>query len=164
MKKALYCLAALAALTIVSASRQVHTDAAELVPVQLFIVDAEGGQTIVTAETGEKAAGTNLDEALSRLRAQCAGQLFTKTAEHIVLTERAWYLMPQVCVCRALRPAARLYRAQQQAAAAPEKLLSYLQAHPGELTLSRVRAALLENEVPAPPQIHATEGGLSLER
>ena len=98
---------------------------------------------------------------LSDLRAGCAGTLFTQTAEHVVLTQKAWFLMPQVCVSAQLRPAAKLYRAVGQSISA-ERALSFLQAHPGELTLSRARAALLENKEVQAAVLVQTGGGFRL--
>ena len=136
-------------------------DVASLVPVQALIIDTQEGEVSVTADTGDTGCGGNLDAALSDLRAGCAGALFTQTAEHVIVTSRAWYLMPQVCVSRQLRPAAKLYRTMAEIER-PEQALGFLQAHPGELTLSRARAALLENREEAAPVLLQTEGGFRL--
>ena len=115
----------------------------------------------MTADTQDVGRGGSLDAALSDLRAGCAGTLFTQTAEHVVLTQKAWFLMPQVCVSAQLRPAAKLYRAVGQSISA-ERALSFLQAHPGELTLSRARAALLENKEVQAAVLVQTGGGFRL--
>ena len=75
--------------------------------------------------------------------------------------QKAWFLMPQVCVSAQLRPAAKLYRAVGQSISA-ERALSFLQAHPGELTLSRARAALLENKEVQAAVLVQTGGGFRL--
>lgn len=162
MKKGMYALAGLIALALGFALPKSQTDAAELRPVQLIVVDAQGGKVRVMTDGGEAAEGKDLAAAIAELRARCAGTLFTQTAEHVVLSERAWYLMPQVCVCPDLRPAAKLYRAQLSALSEPGALLSFLQAHGGELTLTRARAALLENKAVLPPEIVWSEGGYLL--
>ncbi len=136
-------------------------DAAALVPVQALVIDAKDGTVLVTTDTGDVGRGGNLDAALSDLQSGCAGALFTQTAEHVIVTSRAWYLTPQVCVSRQLRPAAKLYRAMEEVKK-PEEALRFLQAHPGSLTLSHARAALLESREEAAPVLMQTEGGFRL--
>ena len=162
MKRLWVFFAALAVCTIVAGldEGEAH-DAAALVPVQALVIDAKDGEVLVTADTGDDGRGGNLDEALSDLRDGCAGTLFTQTAEHVIVTSRAWYLAPQVCVSRQLRPAAKLYRTMEEVNE-PEKALRFLQAHPGTLTLSHARAALLENREEAAPVLLQVEGGFRL--
>ena len=161
MKRLWAFFAALAVCTVFAGldEGEVH-DAAALVPVQALVIDAKDGTVFVTADTGDVGWGGNL-EALSDLQSGCAGALFTQTAEHVIVTSRAWYLAPQVCVSRQLRPAAKLYRAME-AVEAPEEALRFLQAHPGNLTLSHARAALLESREEAAPVLLQTEGGFRL--
>ena len=154
--------AALAVCTIFTGLDEGDThDAAALVPVQALVIDAKDGTVFVTADTGDVGWGGNLEEALSDLQSGCAGALFAQTAEHVIVTSRAWYLAPQVCVSRQLRPAAKLYRAMEEVEA-PEEPLRFLQAHPGNLTLSHARAALLESREEAAPVLLQTEGGFRL--
>ena len=162
MKRLWAFFAALAVCTVFAGldEGEVH-DAAALVPVQALVIDAKDGTVFVTADTGDVGWGGNLEEALSDLQSGCAGALFTQTAEHVIVTSRAWYLAPQVCVSRQLRPAAKLYRAME-AVEAPEEALRFLQAHPGNLTLQRTRAALLYGRQPEVPRLLTTEGGLRL--
>ena len=162
MKRLWVFFAALAVCTIFAGLDEGDThDAAALVPVQALVIDAKDGTVFVTADTGDVGRGGNLDAALSDLQSGCAGALFTQTAEHVVLTQKAWFLMPQVCVSAQLRPAAKLYRAVGQSISA-ERALSFLQAHPGELTLSRARAALLENKEVQAAVLVQTGGGFRL--
>ena len=162
MKRLWAFFAALAVCTIFTGLDEGDThDAAALVPVQALVIDAKDGTVFVTADTGDVGRGGNLDAALSDLQSGCAGALFTQTAEHVVLTQKAWFLMPQVCVSAQLRPAAKLYRAVGQSISA-ERALSFLQAHPGELTLSRARAALLENKEVQAAVLVQTGGGFRL--
>ena len=154
--------AALAVCTIFAGLDEGDThDAAALVPVQALVIDAKDGTVFVTADTGDVGWGGNLEEALSDLQSGCAGALFAQTAEHVIVTSRAWYLAPQVCVSRQLRPAAKLYRAMEEVKE-PEEALRFLQAHPGSLTLSHARAALLESREEAAPVLMQTEGGFRL--
>jgi len=153
--------AALAALALAFRFGGGAQDVSELVPVQALVIDAQNGEITVTADTQDVGRGGSLDAALSDLRAGCAGTLFTQTAEHVIVTSRAWYLAPQVCVSRQLRPAAKLYRAMEEVKK-PEEALRFLQAHPGSLTLSHARAALLESREEAAPVLMQTEGGFRL--
>ena len=86
-------------------------DASGLLCAQVLVVDASKGEVTVEADCGVSGSGASLSEALEDMRAHAPGELFLDTAEHIVLRERAWYLLPQAASCRALRPAARLVRA-----------------------------------------------------
>ena len=162
MKRLWAFFAALAVCTIFAGLDEGDThDAAALVPMQALVIDAKDGTVFVTADTGDVGWGGNLEEALSDLQSGCAGALFAQTAEHVIVTSRAWYLAPQVCVSRQLRPAAKLYRAMEEVEA-PEEALRFLQAHPGNLTLSHARAALLESREEAAPVLLQTEGGFRL--
>ena len=162
LKRLWVFFAALAVCTVLAGvdEGEVH-DAAALVPVQALVIDAKDGTVLVTTDTGDVGRGGNLDAALSDLQSGCAGALFTQTAEHVIVTSRAWYLAPQVCVSRQLRPAAKLYRAMEKIEE-PEQALRFLQAHPGNLTLSHARAALLESREEAAPVLMQTEGGFRL--
>ena len=163
MKKLGIFLAAMAVFTLAALTGGRSHDAAELVPVQALVIDAENGAVTVTADTGDTGRGASLDAAFQDLQAGCAGILFTQTAEHVVLTQSAWYLVPQVSVSAHLRPAAKIYRAVTDGTDA-KQALSFLQAHPGELTLSRARAALLENRQIQAPVLVKTGGGYRLGR
>ena len=162
MKRLWVFFAALAVCTIFAGLDEGDThDAAALVPVQALVIDAKDGTVFVTADTGDVGWGGNLEEALSDLQSGCAGALFAQTAEHVIVTSRAWYLAPQVCVSRQLRPAAKLYRAMEEVKE-PEEAVRFLQAHPGSLTLSHARAALLESREEAAPVLMQTEGAFRL--
>lgn len=161
MKKLVWFLAALGAVTLAAVTGAASHDASELVPVQALVIDAQNGMVTLTADTGDTGRGANLDAAFADLRAGCAGTLFTQTAEHILLKQKAWYLAPQVSVNTQLRPAAKLYRVIGDNVSA-EQALSFLQAHPGRLSLSQMRAALLENRQVQTPQLVVTGGGLRL--
>lgn len=162
MKRLWVFFAALAVCTVLAGvdEGEAH-DAAALVPVQALVIDAKDGTVLVTTDTGDVGRGGNLDAALSDLQSGCAGALFTQTAEHVIVTSRAWYLTPQVCVSRQLRPAAKLYRTMEEVKK-PEEALRFLQAHPGSLTLSHARAALLESREEDAPVLMQTEGGFRL--
>ena len=90
MRKLAGLFAALAALALAFRFGGGAQDVSELVPVQALVIDAQNGEITVTADTQDVGRGGSLDAALSDLRAGCAGTLFTQTAEHVVLTQKAW--------------------------------------------------------------------------
>ena len=128
---------------------------------QVLVVDASKGEVTVEADCGVSGSGASLSGALEDMRAHAPGELFLDTAEHIVLRERAWYLLPQAASCRALRPAARLARAGGELPGI-EELRAFLQAHPPALTLAHAYASLLRGKPVYAPQLTQTEGRLSL--
>lgn len=136
-------------------------DASGLLCAQVLVVDASKGEVTVEADCGVSGSGASLSGALEDMRAHAPGELFLDTAEHIVLRERAWYLLPQAASCRALRPAARLARAGGELPGI-EELRAFLQAHPPALTLAHAYASLLRDEPVYAPQLTQTEGRLSL--
>ena len=136
-------------------------DASGLLCAQVLVVDASKGEVTVEADCGVSGSGASLSGALEDMRAHAPGELFLDTAEHIVLRERAWYLLPQAASCRALRPAARLARAGGELPGI-EELRAFLQAHPPALTLAHAYASLLRGEPVYAPQLTQTEGRLSL--
>ena len=136
-------------------------DAAELLPAQVLVVDASRGIVTVRADCGGSGSGKNLDEALGDMRAHASGELFLQTADYVILSERAWYLLPQAVICGALRPAARIIRAEGELPQA-DTALTFLQAHPPELTLTGAYAALLRGEPVQAQTLRQSDGRLSL--
>ena len=150
-------LAAAAALGLLPAQ---GTDAADLQPAQVVMIAAEGGTLRVETDQGSVGFGRTLDEALDDLRAGAPVEVFFGTAEHIVLTDRARYLLPQLAASQVFRPSARLYCVERLPDAG--EAAAFLRAHPGALTLQRTRAALLYGRQPELLQLLETEGGLRL--
>lgn len=134
-------------------------DASALLPAQLLVIDAKQGNVTVSADCGATGSGASVGKALENLRRQAPGELFLDTAGFVVLTDSAWYLLPQVAASAELRPAARLVRATGEVDAA--KALAYLQAHTPELTLESAFAALLRSQTVKAPLLLATEGGVA---
>ncbi len=136
-------------------------DAAELLPAQVLVVDASKGEVRVEADCGVSGSGRSLDEALEDMKRHAPGELFLDTAEHVVLCQRAWYLLPQAASSRALRPAAKLCRAEGELPGA-EQVLAFLQAHPPQMTLARAYAAILQGETIQTQLLRQEEGRLCL--
>lgn len=133
-------------------------DAAELLPAQILVVDASQGEVTVSAESGVTGVGARFEDALLDMERHAPGVLFLDTAEYVVLTRRAWYLLPQIAPSQSLRPSARLVQAD--VAVEPSEALSFLQAHTPELTLADTYAALLCGQTPQTQALQQTEGGL----
>lgn len=161
MKQMAFWLVFAAAVTALGLWPTKARDASGLLCAQVLVVDASKGEVTVEADCGVSGSGASLSGALEDMRAHAPGELFLDTAEHIVLRERAWYLLPQAASCRALRPAARLVRAGGELPGI-EELRAFLQAHPPALTLAHAYASLLRGEPVYAPQLTQTEGRLSL--
>lgn len=137
------------------------TDVAQLLPVQVMLVEREDGLVRIRCDHGAAGSGENWEQALQDLRASAEGEVFFGTVEHVVLAKSAGYLMPRIAASADLRPAAKLYFAQKSLPE-PEQAAAFLHAHPGSLTLGGIRAALLAGEPAVPPQIICKEGRLLL--
>lgn len=136
------------------------TDAAELRPAQVLLIDASGGTVRAVTDQGTAGLGATLDEALADLQAGADGAVFFGTVGHVVVSRRAAWLVPALAVARELRPSARLYTAAELPEAS--EAAAFLRAHPGESTLQAVHAALLYGQQPEVPLLLQTEGGLRL--
>lgn len=134
-------------------------DAAELLPAQLLLVDASQGEITVSADCGVSGTGARFDEALTDMERRAAGVLFLDTAEYVVLTRRAWYLLPQIAPNEALRPSARLV--QSEGTVLEGEALAFLQAHEPKLTLADAYAALLSGKTPQPAVLEQKKGGMA---
>ena len=123
---------AAAALTLMPS----HTaDVGELLPVELLYVDCEQTGVRVETDTGEMGYGEDLAAALSDLKAAAPGRVFLETADYLVVTREAAYLLPQLR--KILRPATRVCLGVNTDAGAAD----YLSAHKPEIMLKDVRPA-----------------------
>ena len=160
MKRIWIWLALLAAVAAFGLFPAQGTDAADLLPAQLLLVEASGGTLRLETDQGSVGFGKTLGEAMDDLQAGAKGQVFFGTVEHVVAAQSAAYLLPQLAASNELRPAAKLYLAPVLPEAADA--VEFLAAHPGNLTLQRTRAALLYGRQPEVPRLLTTEGGLRL--
>ena len=154
------CIALLAAASVICMCMLPRTgaDAAELLPAQVLVIARENGQITVESDNGASGTGATLPDALDSMEKSAAGTLFLDTAEHIVLLQSARELLPAAARQERFRPAAKLYLARMEALDA-EECVTYLQAHPGRLTLAEARAALLRAEEPEPAVLLPEKGG-----
>lgn len=154
------CIVLLAAASVICMCMLPRTgaDAAELLPAQVLVIARENGQITVESDNGASGTGATLPDALDSMGKSAAGTLFLDTAEHIVLLQSARELLPAAARQERFRPAAKLYLARMEALDA-EECVTYLQAHPGRLTLAEARAALLRAEEPEPAVLLQEKGG-----
>ena len=160
MKRIWIWLALLAAVAAFGMFPAQGTDAADLLPAQLLLVEASGGTLRLETDQGSVGFGKTLGEAMDDRQAGAKGQVFFGTVEHVIAAQSAAYLLPQLAASNELRPAAKLYLAPVLPEAA--EAVEFLAAHPGNLTLQRTRAALLYGRQPEVPRLLTTEGGLRL--
>lgn len=153
-------LALLAAALGLGLTETAGTDAAALCPARVLTVEAAGGTITVKTDQNAVGLGRSLDEAVRDLREGTEGVLFLETAEHVIVAESARYLLPRLAVLPELRPSAKVYLTDVPPV--PATAADFLAAHPGDLTLQRLRAALLYGQEGNVPQLVRTEGGLRL--
>lgn len=140
----------------------IGADAAKLLPTQLLIISVENGAVRVRSDNGAAGSGQTLSRALVQMQRSAEGRLFLDTAEHIVVEQSARELLPQIIAQERFRPAAKLYQTQRTVADVT-KLLSFLQAHPGEVRLVQARAFELRGQTVKLPCIDVDEtGGMQL--
>lgn len=161
MKRA-YLWAVIAAGLLLAGELPMEThDAAELLPAELAIFWTEDGRVCARCDNGTEGSGEDLDAALDDLERAAEGVLFLDTAEHLILCGDIPSLAKQAADCGRLRPAAKVYR-MADAALDAETAVDFLRAHPGNVTLGEVRAAMLGAGKAEMPELRETERGLRL--
>lgn len=159
MKRA-YLWAVIAAGLLLAGELPVQThDAAELLPVELAVFWTEDGRVCARCDNGTEGSGRDLEAALDDLERAAEGVLFLDTAEHLIFCGEIRTLTEQAAECGRLRPAAKVYRSADTALDA-ETAADFLQAHPGDVTLGEVRAAMLGAGAVELPEVKETERGL----
>lgn len=133
-------------------------DAAKLLPVKTVIVTKTGDEYVVDIGAGVRAVGRTLREALDRMREEVTGEVFLPTAEQVIITEPADGAVEAVAEETEFRPAAGVYRTPDPN---PDTsaLGAYLDAHPSNMTILDLRAALAQGRRPVVPVIRAADGG-----
>ena len=135
-------------------------DVAQLVPVEALVVSLENG-TIVLDGGDCRGTGATWEDAWEDLLHGAEGTAFLSTTEYIVLSGGAVNLLPKVAWSEELRPAAAVCTSLGNIPEA-DKTAKYLSAHPSDVTLNHVRAALLQEERIQLPVLVETGGGLRL--
>lgn len=136
-------------------------DPSELLPARVLTIRTEDGWVYTACDNGAEGVGKTFDAALEDMARSAEGILFLDTAEHILLHGGARELTAQVVRSARLRPAAKLYLTGNRMPDAG-RCAEFLQAHPGGVTLSEVRAAMLGAGSVTLPRVVETEGRLRL--
>lgn len=157
------CFAVLAALAGVTGLLPFSpTEAADLIVVQTLVVceDADG-RVRVYGPDGLSGAGAQISDAIDELAGRVPGQLFLGACEQLVFAGGSTDALADAAHGDTLRPAVRVYLSAEPAcglAEQEEALTKYLNAHPGPVRLSDVRAALYERRQLALPRLVLEEG------
>ena len=162
MKKLFVVLLAAAVLGAMGLLPFRAVDAAKLLPVKTVIVTKSGEEYTVDVGEGVKAVGGTLRQALDRLKEELSGTVFFPTAEQVVITEPADGAVEAVAEETEFRPAAGIYRTPEGFPDV-EALGAYLDAHPSDVTILDVRAALAQGRTPAIPVVRAADGGFRVD-
>ena len=136
------------------------SDVAELAPVEALTVDWKQGQVVLNGGACQ-GYGKDWAAALEDLHRGAEGTVFLGTAEHVVLSEDAVRLLPDVIRSEELRPAAVICVCDGPLPE-PEDAAAYLSAHNAGMTIQKVQAAMVRGEGVALPVLRETEGGLRL--
>lgn len=160
MKKLLCIFGAVAAAGWLGLLPFEATDVAELIPAQTVFIMKDGTQYTVDIGEGVQAVGTTLQQALGMLQEQTAGTVFFETCEQVVLMGDTEQLLPELAQQEAFRPAAGVYRVSQKPKI--DELTSYLNTHHGDVTVSKIKAAVAAGETIRVPYIVSAGGGFRL--
>lgn len=133
-----------------------RSDVAELAPARILCIDGSGDTTFVCTDGGISAEGTDLPEALDRLRRSAPGKLLLATVDDLVLISCTpdWDFLER----SGIRPATSVCRAPAMPASVDE-LADYLHARRSSCTLG------LLSDLPSHPvpRLFITENGMLLE-
>lgn len=118
------------------------TDVAELQPVEVIRVWSGHGLVGVETDTGDSGQGMDVASAIEDLKASTAGQVFLETAEHLIVTEEALPLLPELA--EYMRPACTI--CLESGSADLEAAAGFLGAHEPEMKFRDFTAG--ENAIP----------------
>lgn len=140
MKKYLFALAGVLILLLPTQA----TDIGDLRPVGLLLVQREGEQLYITADTGDFGFGKTIEEAAEDLRLCAPGEVFLDTAGILVISEDTLETLPELE--KLLRPAVRIVKTNTKID--PSEAFIYLQAHPTKYSLVNQTGSIprLDNE------------------
>lgn len=139
-----------------------EADTADLVVVRMLAVSEDAyGRVTLCGPDGLRGEGGDFAAAVESLAAHAPGTLFLGACEHLVLTGSSADCLADCAAGGGLRPAVRVYftdMEQSELARQLETLTEYLSAHPGDVRLSDVRAALYEGTRLDIPRLQGEEG------
>lgn len=129
------------------------SDVASLQPVELLFVSVEEGEILVRADTGSFGTGQTVGAAFADMKERAASEIFLDTAEHLLITPPARYLLEDVS--EYLRPACTVCIAQADTDLS--EAAAYLGVHKPTLCLLDCRAGNTQI-----PTLISREGGMYL--
>lgn len=111
------------------------TELGHMKPAELILVDVENPFVIIKTDLGDEGKGSSFQEAAENMQEKSDGILFLDTAEKIVVSEKALYLLPELEDI--FRPAAEVYLGS--GAIKPDQAAEYLSARKGNVTLGMLK-------------------------
>lgn len=113
-------------------------DAVHILPVEVVCLTADQKGVQILTDTGAAAEGKTLPDALRRLRAEAAVEVFLDTADYLLIGEGCEDLLPELMAL--LRPSCLVCRVRGLPQL--EQVGGFLRRHPPTLTLARYRAGI----------------------
>lgn len=108
------------------------TDVGKLQPVELVFLSIEDGQIVLETDTGGWGQSETLNGALENLKETTAGVIFLDTADYLLVTQNAEYLLGEMEGY--VKPRIRVCRAEQGIDLV--EAARYLGVHPPRMTLN----------------------------
>ena len=161
MKKILMFACAIALAGILGILPAATKDIAQLLPMQVLRVSTTNA--IVTIEgngQGGTGQGESWDSAMEDLIARASGTAFFGAVSHILLSQEAVELLPDILKDRRLRPAAKLYIIIGDADM--NEATQYLTAHSGNYTMQMAMSGILEKAGLQIPILYYNERGFEI--
>ena len=136
MKRWIYYLGIVALAAALSAKPSAGQDIGKLQPVQVVCISVTEGLVTVQTDMEDWGTGETLAAAVADMRESAVGEVFLETADHLLLSSDAAYLLDDAM--RLLRPSCSLCWMEGE----PElqELGLFLQTHVPEMTLKDYRA------------------------
>lgn len=132
------------------------TDAAELVVVQTLALREADGQVTLTAPDGLCGSGADFAAAADDLAAHAPGELFFGAVEQLIVAGTPGAALADAARSNLLRPTVCVYAGEAEPT---EELTALLRAHPGDVCLNDLRAALYGGGAVALPQLEEAPDG-----
>lgn len=153
MKRWAWLLPLAAAIILLNGQPSPARDVALLQPVQVIRVSDENPLIKVETDTGEWGSGTTLAEAMAQLKATALAEIFFDTADYLLITPEALWLIPQLG--EYLRPGCAVCVERGEADLA--QVGDFLKIHRPQITLSNYQAG-----DHALPELQVQEGRMVL--
>lgn len=151
MKRWMYWLLAVLALSILGGKGSTGTDVAKLQPVEVVYVARMDHQVQIKTDTGDRGMGENLQTAIANMQATAPAEIFLETAEYLLVD--AEDLLGELM--EVLRPSCRVCILKGDLEL--ERVGAYLRIHQPGVTLRKYRAGMTDLQI-----LKVTEGRMEL--